>query len=659
MKPLLTLLSALTLVLSGVAQTSCESALAVGLGQHSVPGVTGETGGVSCNFNELTGNAMWYTFTPESDMGVEISSAIEPYTDTRLFLFSGDCDNLICVGGNDDGGPGYSSILTANLDANITYYIVWDAYWGNAPFSFSVSEVVIPPTLLNFTFLPINGGGTISGADINGDKLDDLLVLNGSALSVRLQQTDGTFEALEIPFNSLQNTPDWSLAAGDMNNDGWTDIVSGGGSGVSLLLSQNNGASYEEFTVSDYVFSQRTNCIDLNNDGLLDAFICHDVAPNVGFINNGDGTFDFFQGGMGDTPDGGNYGSVWVDYDNDCDMDLFIAKCRGGLSEASRNQMHRNNGDGTFTEVSDEAGLSDYVQTWSSAWADYDNDGDMDAVIGASSFTTGIHRVMRNNGDGTFTDIATGSGFDTFNGLGIDWAPADFNNDGYVDVIGGGQFIAVNNGDFTFTISTVPAYPGPLGDFNNDGFIDIANGAGAFINDGNDNNYVKVALQGTSSNLQGIGARVTVHTPDGNQIRDIRSGEGFRYMGSLNAHFGLGETTEITKISVCWPSGVEDEIFNPDINTLHVITEGPQVSVNEQVMPALTIYPNPARETILLNGADELIDGVVMIFDATGRMVHTAPLRTAQVDISMIRSGVYTVRLEKGDVRVSTRLIKE
>jgi hypothetical protein len=247
-----------------------------------------------------------------------------------------------------------------------------------------------------------------------------------------------------------------------MNNDGWSDLVCGGGGGVSILLSQNDGADYTEFTVSNYVFSQRSNCVDLDNDGLLDAFVCHDVAPNVRFINQGNGTFQFSQGGLGDTPDGGNYGSVWIDYDNDCDMDLFIAKCRGGMSEASRNQLHRNNGDGTFTEVSDESNMSDYVQTWSSAWADYDNDGDMDAVIGASSFTTGIHRVMRNNGDGTFTDVVAGSGFDVFNGTGIEWAPADFNNDGFVDVIGGNGYIAVNNGDFTFSLSPVEVAPGTI-----------------------------------------------------------------------------------------------------------------------------------------------------------------------------------------------------
>src|SRR5690606_25994650 len=115
-----------------------------------------------------------------------------------------------------------------------------------------------------------------------------------------------------------------------------------------------------------------------------------------------------------------NYGSVWIDYDNDGDQDLFIAKCRGGSSSARINELHRNNGDGTFTDVSIESNLSDPVQTWSSAWNDFDNDGDMDVVVGASSTADGSHKFMRNNGDGTFTDITAGSGWDANTHLNIE-----------------------------------------------------------------------------------------------------------------------------------------------------------------------------------------------------------------------------------------------
>lgn len=658
MKHLYSLFSALVLAFSAQAQNNCASALTVTLGQYIVDGVNGQTLNFSCGGPVPTNAAEWYVFTPENDITVTISSAIEPYEDTRLFVFTGTCDALICHAFNDDGGPGFSSILTTPLTGGTTYYIVWDAFWNSDPFNFSISEAIIVPSLINFNHQML-GSGQHSAADINGDKLDDIMWVSNQ-VAIKLQQPDGSFQDLSVPYNNLTHSPSWSLAAGDMNNDNWTDIVCGGGGGVSILMSQNGGTSYQEFTVPDYVFSQRSNCIDIDNDGLLDAFVCHDVEPNVRFINNGNGTFAFSQGGLGDTPNGGNYGSVWIDYDNDCDMDLFLAKCKGGMSEASRNQLHRNNGDGTFTEVSDESGLSDYVQTWSSAWADYDNDGDMDVVVGASSFVTGGHRVMRNNGDGTFTNVAIGSGFDTFTGSGIEYIPADFNNDGFVDVLGGGNYIAVNNGDMTFTHTEIVSYPGPLGDLNNDGFIDIVNDGGVYFNLGNDNNYIKVATVGTVSNPQGIGARVTVYTPNGQQIREIRSGEGFRYMGSLNAHFGLGEETEVTKITICWPSGIEDEILNPDINTLHIIEEGSSVpSYIREDQNKLSIFPNPATEHITLKNAERFIGGNLTVTDATGRIVLSETFHSPTMSIESLNTGLYNLRLTKNGQVLTEPFIKQ
>jgi hypothetical protein len=225
------------------------------------------------------------------------------------------------------------------------------------------------------------------------------------------------------------------MAIADLNKDGYNDLLYGGGNGVSFLKSNGNGTGYNHSTTSDYVFSQRSNFVDLNNDGNLDAFVCHDVAPNVYYINDGNGNLTFNQGGIGDHPNGGNYGSIWIDYNNDGQSDLFIAKCRGGQNTAKINELHRNNGDGTFTNVSSEANLSDSVQTWSSAWNDFDNDGDMDVVVGASSFSDGSHKVMKNNGDGTFTNITTGSGWDDFTGLSIEYVSYDFNNDGLIDII--------------------------------------------------------------------------------------------------------------------------------------------------------------------------------------------------------------------------------
>src|SRR5690606_5924844 len=129
----------------------------------------------------------------------------------------------------------------------------------------------------------------------------------------------------------------------------------------------------------------------------------------------------------------------------------------------------------------------------------------------------------------------------------------DFNNDGFLDVYGAGHKIMMNNGDLTFTPVPVGPNNGPVGDLNNDGFLDIVSGGYAWLNQPNGNNYLKVAAVGDSSNINGIGARVELYSNLGKQIRDFRSGDGFRYMSSLNVHFGLGQDTQVDSLIIKWP----------------------------------------------------------------------------------------------------------
>src|SRR5690606_1306531 len=118
----------------------------------------------------------------------------------------------------------------------------------------------------------------------------------------------------------------------DIDGNGYNDLLYAAGNGVSFVKANNDGTTYSQSDVTTaYVFSQRSNFVDINNDGHLDAFVCHDVQPNVYFINNGsgvNGSLTYYQGpsaivpnGLGIHPNGGNYGTVWVDYDNDRDID--------------------------------------------------------------------------------------------------------------------------------------------------------------------------------------------------------------------------------------------------------------------------------------------------------------------------------------------------
>lgn len=409
--------------------------------------------------------------------------------------------------------------------------------------------------------------------DMNGDQMDDIVRVQGNDIRINYQQADGTFT--ETFFNvNLQNTPGWSIAAGDLNNDGFNDLLMGDGDAVSFVLAINDGSDFVEQAIPDYIFSQRSTMADIDNDGHLDAFVCHDVDLSHPYRNDGTGFMVEDQSLIGTVNAPGNYSAIWVDYDNDGDNDMYLTKCKLGSTSGDpdrTNAMYRNNGDGTFTEVATQCNLADNAQSWSTVFEDFDNDGDFDAFIVNHDFK---NRFMENNGDGTFTDIISDTGIDA-NDLGS-WEVigGDFNNDGFVDILSElGNELYINNGNMTFTGMDLPFNDGGIGDLNNDGFLDVVSGSSVMINDGNDNNWIKFSLQGIVSNKSGIGARVEIYGDWGIQIREVRSGTSFSPMSSLNTYFGIGTATSVEQVIVKWPSGIITVIDNPSINEGHHLLE--------------------------------------------------------------------------------------
>lgn len=749
-------------------------------------------------------NGEWYRYTPNDNYFVTVTSNLPANSgeDTRVHIYSGSCGALNCIISNDDvGGGNTTSIAMFEVQSGQTYYIAWDNAWDSDPFDFELSETLVPP-IVSFTSTSVSAPGSDRGAvDMNGDFLDDLVSISSSTLTVNYQQNDGSFNKVSYPITSdfcgSNYTASWSMAAGDYDRNGYNDLVYGNSSGAQVVKANNTGTGYSVAFRSDNVFTQRTNFVDLNNDGNLDIFVCDDTAPNEYFINKGitnhdvvidcipgvlasgsvtlvsgtsgdisgikvnnkqimsgaegfdtdlnttaqnvadnitannsnpnytasasdniititaiieddifngyvvsatSSTFTFIEenmsggvdpidvteiqsgtelelwegddasapiaGGLGVFSSGGNYGSVWVDYDNDGDSDLFIAKC-GGEVNRRKNQLFRNNGNLSFTDVSAASNMDDALSTWSSAWGDYDSDGDMDCFVG-SSLINEDHKLMQNN-NGVFSNITAASGLDVFDEYGHENQAFDFNNDGYIDIYSNGN-ILINNGVGTFTILSdgIPQ-EGAVGDLNNDGFLDVFSGQNqVFHNSGNSNNWLKVVLIGTTSNINGIGARVEVSSSSFNnssskkaQIRDVRSAQGFAFMSTLNSHFGLGTDSEVNTVTVYWPSGTVDVVVNPVINNTLSITEGETLSTESVDETDLILYPNPTKKLLNLNSKYGFQNAIYSVFDISGKRVLNSKLNSNTIDVSELSSGFYILRIMDNGVTKTQKFIKQ
>ena len=655
--------------INAYAQDTCAGALPItSAGSFVVAAVNGtQVPTPVCTTNgsvTTTPAGEWYAYTPSNDHTVTITTDIvqnTPRIDTRVHIYSGPCSNLVCLAGDDDSGANYSSVVTFNVTANTTYMIAWDNRWTASGFTFNLIEapvVVPPPAPITYTIQnigTINSSYNLCVADMNGDGKDDVAGVSANNLRIHYQGTAGTFSVTDFPITGTSKMPTWSMAAGDCNKDGYNDLVLGSGDGLSVWRSNSTGTAYSNYTPGDYIFCQRTNFADLNNDGILDVFSCHDIAPNCYYLNNSSNNLTFYQstvtaGAMTFGTIGGNYATLFTDFDNDGDSDVFVSKCSGPPCE-----LHRNDGNGVYTDISAIAQINvTPIQTWSSAIADYDNDGDMDVIITAS---TGLHKYFRNNLDTTntteeaFSNITAGSGWDTNTATNIDNSAYDVDNNGVVEVVGGGNKIRVNQGNSTF--APVPysgISVGAVGDLNNDGFLDILNGSNIRYAIPNGNNWIKVTLKGIQSNSNGIGARVEIYGAWGKQIRDIRSGEGFKYMSSLNAHFGIGTSTAISQVKIIWPSGVVDVIYNPTINQMLTVTEASSpMKVDEVSGSKFVLSPNPASDLITLSNLDNLSVVKLSIISTDGKLVKNVTLTNNTFSVSELSNGMYILSIQTAD----------
>jgi hypothetical protein len=183
---------------------------------------------------------------------------------------------------------------------------------------------------------------------------------------------------------------------------------------------------------------------------------------------------------------------------------------------------------------------------------------------------------------------------------------------------------------------------------NDDGYLDVANGGNVFLNETTGNNYLKINTVGTTDNKNGIGARITIESDFGTQIRDVRSGEGFRYMSTMTTHFGLENDSEVERITICWPTGVIDVIDTPTAvnQTLTIVQGSHPVSVEDQEAANFSVYPNPANDRLILSGDSFVAKGTATVYDLAGKVVMATSLTTSELNIVNLPVGFYILKVE-------------
>ncbi|HYV91913.1 MAG TPA: FG-GAP-like repeat-containing protein [Chitinophagales bacterium] len=469
-----------------------------------------------------------------------------------------------------------------------------------------------------------HSGCSVTVVDVNGDGLDDIVRLDqGHNVYIDYQQPGQQFTHNHIGDFGGGSGWAWGMCVADVDHNGFKDVVAGGyGPAVELLLIDNTGLSgtIVDLPNSDF-FVQNINFMDVNNDGWEDLFMCDDNAPSHIFLNDGSGNLNesttminltVHPGtsnscGFSDPLDAGNYGSVWTDFDNDGDVDLYIAKCRQcvGTPDDSRrwDVLFVNDGSSNYSEDALSYSLRDSGQTWTTNFADIDNDGDLDVIQTDYDVSA---RLLENDGTGHMTNISAGSGFDISDIYPIESQMEDFDNDGFVDILVTGDHADFfhNNGDHTFT-KLLGLFDGnnmksfASGDLNHDGKIDIYSSYATgyttpsnvddvywLNNTSNGNHFITFNLIGTTSTEGALGARVTLYGPWGKQVREVHAGESYGTCNSTNLHFGLGAATTIDSAVVHWPSGTVTSIISPSADQFITMKEGGCVS------PDFTITAN-------------------------------------------------------------------
>jgi enediyne biosynthesis protein E4 len=506
------------------------------------------------------------------------------------------------------------------------------------------------------TYILETTGTGVAFFDYDADGVLDLLFTNGATIgheatapSLRLYRGDGSGAFIDVTDRAGVSRSGWGqgVAVADYDNDGFEDIYLTF-FGKNVLFHNNRNGTFSDVTARAGVaaggWSTSAAWFDYDNDRLVDLFVARyidfslETAPRPGaqlagvncsyrgfpvmcgprglkgmrdmlFRNNGDGTFtDVTERAGIDASHYRGLGVVSGDYNNDGKVDLFVA------NDAQPNQLYRNHGGGRFEETALGAGVAVDEDGRARAgmgvdFGDYDNDGWLDLTIG--NFFGEPCSLYRNQQDGTFVETTWSSRIGPPTIPILTWGSKflDYDNDGWKDVVyvnghvypevdahnldetyAQRPFLFRNGGKGTFTSvggsaglvwnNRWAARGAAIGDFDNDGDVDIAvavvNGPPILLRNNGESagHWVTVSLQGTTSNRDAIGARLTVRAGLRTITEEVGGGGSYLSQSDRRIHIGVGEATRIDTLEVAWPSGTKDRVGPLDVDAFITIKEG-------------------------------------------------------------------------------------
>ena len=544
----------------------------------------------------------------------------------------------------------------------------------------------------------IPGGGVAFG-DYNNDGWPDMVVASYNKFKVYKNNGDGTFT--NVTAASGINFTGLSLKAvifGDYNNDGWRDLYLTSWYSRNKLYKNNGDGTFTDVTDAAGVnvpFTYQSTCAawgDYNKDGLLDLYVGNygniegqGDQPNILFKNNGNGTFSDVtsQAGVADSIGKKPLGITIFDYDLDGWQDIYI-----NMDKEQRSTLFHNNGNGTFTDVSVASGTDCHLDAMGTSIADYNHDGLLDIYV--SNGPPG-NILFKNNGDGTFDDVTLQTGTSVNKEC---WGNnfIDYNNDGWPDIFATAAhgidrcdvLLRNNNGvDFTnlgfnigvkdsaFSFGTAKA------DINNDGYPDFCvtvtdSNVHFYKNSGGTNNWVKFHCRGVISNRDAIGTIVTAYYGGQMNRQVILGGNSYLSEDDAVLIFGLGTATSVDSVTFWWTNGMVEKAYYLNANTLYHAVEGSGIigikPISSEIPESFTLsqnYPNPFNPSTTIKFSVPQ-SGVVSIklYDINGK--ETGILLNEFVkpgtysfnfNSSGLASGVYFYRLTAGNYSEVKKMI--